>query len=282
MTRSSTASLLLVPATILIVAGVLVPFAYLFRISFNEFRPALFMVEALTLENYTKILTEPYWVMVMANTLSTSLASTLICMLLAFPIGLMLARSRSRFKSLLVMIIVIPLFIGSAVRASGWVGLLGYGGIADTLAKIIGADGSLGLMFTQFAVIIGTASVVIPYIALSVQAGIEGVPPDLESAAQSLGATPSKAFIQTVLPLAAPSILSGTVLVFILCVNSFATPVLLGGPRFKMMGPAIYDQIAGKSNWPFGAALCLVLVCMTLATLSLAFVVRRLFFRRSF
>jgi putative spermidine/putrescine transport system permease protein len=99
---------------------------------------------------------------------------------------------------------------------------------------------------------------------LTLSAVIEGIPRNLEEAAGNLGAGPLTAFRRVVLPLAAPGIAAGCVLVFILCMNAYATPVLLGGPQFKMMAPAVYDQFVKGTNWPFGAALAFLLLAVTL------------------
>ena len=93
----------------------------------------------------------------------------------------------------------------------------------------------------------------------------EGIPRQVEEAAANLGAGPLTTFRRVVLPLALPGVVAGSVLVFILCMNAYATPVLLGGPTFKMMAPAVYDQFVRGTNWPFGAALAFILLMVTLA-----------------
>jgi putative spermidine/putrescine transport system permease protein len=269
MKPSLSAATLLGPASALVTLGVLVPLVLMARYSLNAFRPEEFMVEAVTLENYRRFFVEPFWHGVLANTVWVSALSTGLALLLALPLGYQLARMQSRWKSALILLTVVPLFIGNAVRAAGWMAVLGHGGVVEKTGEALGlTSGPLNLMFSSFAVVIGTVSVVLPYLVLAVQAGIEGVGTDLEQAARSLGASPFVAFLRVVLPLAMPSILAGAALVFILCVNAFATPVLLGGPQFQMMGPAIYDQITGQSNWPFGSALAFILVAATLLALA--------------
>ena len=99
---------------------------------------------------------------------------------------------------------------------------------------------------------------------LTLQAVLEGIDRALEEAALGLGATPWRTFCHVILPLAMPGVIAGTILSFILAMNAYATPVLLGGPTFHMMGPTVYNQFAGLSNWPFGAALAFVLMTATL------------------
>jgi len=119
-------------------------------------------------------------------------------------------------------------------------------------------------MYTETAVVVGITAVNLPFMVLTLQAVIEGIDPALEEAALSLGAGPLATFRRVIWPLAMPGVLAGTILTFILGMNAYATPVLLGGPRFQMMGPVVYGQFAGLSNWPFGAALAFVLMTATL------------------
>ena len=104
----------------------------------------------------------------------------------------------------------------------------------------------------------------LPFMVLSLQSVIEGIDRALEEAAFGLGATPGRMLRHVLLPLAIPGILSGTILTFILAMNAYATPVLLGGPRFQMMGPLVYGQFSQQNNWPFGGAIAFVLMTATI------------------
>jgi len=122
----------------------------------------------------------------------------------------------------------------------------------------------LQIMFTEGAVVAGIIAVNLPYMVLTLQSVIEGINRNVEEAAFSLGAGPATMFRRVLLPLSLPGILAGTILTFILGMNAYATPVLLGGPRFHMMAPQVYEQITGQSNWPFGGALAFILMGTTL------------------
>src|SRR5262245_49295240 len=122
------ASTLLGPATFVVGLGLLLPLLILLRYSFNRFEPRLMMVEALTPENYVKFFTDPFYTNILATTLRVSLVCTAICLVLAFPLAYVLARTESRFKHVLLMLVVLPLFVGNAVRAAGWMTLLGTKG----------------------------------------------------------------------------------------------------------------------------------------------------------
>src|SRR5829696_8864769 len=105
------------PATIYVAIGILVPLAILFRYSLNQFVPGKFMVDALTVENYVKFFTDSYYTGVLWRTVRVALATTAICLLMGFPLAYVLARTRMRHKNLLIMLVVLPLFVGNAVRA---------------------------------------------------------------------------------------------------------------------------------------------------------------------
>ena len=119
-------------------------------------------------------------------------------------------------------------------------------------------------MYTEFAVIVGILAVNLPYVVLTLQSVIEGIDRAVEDAAFSLGAGPFTMARRVLLPLALPGFAAGAIFCFILTMNAYATPVLLGGPQFVMMGPLVYMQFAAKSNWPFGAAVSFILMTATL------------------
>jgi len=260
-----TAAAMLTPASIVVTIGIVIPILILFRYSLNQFTPAKVMVDAVTPENYVKFFTDPFYVAVLLRTVRVAAVCTAICVVLAFPMAYGLARTRSRYKNLLLLIVILPLFVGNAVRAAGWMVLFGSKGFVNAVALGLGLTHEPPqIMYTELAVTIGIVAVNLPFVVLTLQAVLEGIDRALEEAALGLGATPWRTFCHVILPLAMPGVIAGTILSFILAMNAYATPVLLGGPTFHMMGPTVYDQFAGLSNWPFGAALAFVLMTATL------------------
>ncbi|MCL4765346.1 MAG: ABC transporter permease [Hyphomicrobiaceae bacterium] len=268
------------PATILVAVGLLLPIAILFRYSLNRFEPRVMMVEAVTLENYVKFFTDPFYTNIFFTTLRVSLICTLICLLLGFPLAYMLARTQSRFKNLLIMLVVLPLFVGNAVRAAGWMTFLGSKGFLNSSLIGLGLIGEpLQIMYTELAVVIGIIAVNLPFMVLTLQSVIEGIDRSVEEAAFSLGAPPATMFWRVLWPLALPGIIAGTILTFILGMNAYATPVLLGGPKFKMMGPLVFGQFQ-LNNWPFGAAVSFILMTTTLLLTASANILMQRRYRR--
>jgi putative spermidine/putrescine transport system permease protein len=256
---------LALPASVLVCVVMVAPLLLLFRYSLNRYSPTELMVAAFTGANYLAAVTDPYYRSVLASTLWVAGLSTLLTLLLGFPPAYALARMQGRWKSWTTLLVVFPLMVGNVVRAAGWMMLLGNSGVVNTALQATGLfAGSIQLMYTPFAVVLGIVTVVLPYMILTLASVIEGIPRNVEEAAANLGASPARVFRRVVLPLALPGVVAGCALVFILCMNAYSTPVLLGGPRFKMMAPAVYDQFVRTTNWPFGAALAFILLAVTL------------------
>jgi putative spermidine/putrescine transport system permease protein len=262
-----TATALLGPATIFIAIGLLAPLAILLRYSLNEFVPQTkTMVEALTVKNYITFFTDPYYTNALLTTVRIALLVTLICLVIGFPLAYVVARTQSRYKHLLIIAIVLPLFVGNSVRAAGWMVVFGNKGFLNAGLMGLGIlSKPLEIMFTEKAVIIGIIAVNLPFMVLSLQSVIESIDRAVEEAAFSLGAPPITMFRRVLWPLALPGILAGTILTFILAMNAYATPFLLGGPLFKMMAPVIYNEFTQKTNWPFGGAIAFILMAVTLS-----------------
>jgi putative spermidine/putrescine transport system permease protein len=219
-----------------------------------------------TLANYVKFFTDPYYTAILGTTVRIAVMVTVACLVLGFPLAYVVARTQSRFKNLLLMAIVLPLFVGNAVRAAGWMVLFGTKGFVNTTLDWLGViDTPIELMFTEKAVIIGIIAVNLPFMVLSLQSVIEGIDRAVEEAAYGLGAPPLTMFRRVLWPLALPGVLAGTILTFILAMNAYATPYLLGGPLFKMMAPLVYNQFTQQSNWPFGGAIAFILMAVTLS-----------------
>lgn len=263
--RRSTVGFLIGPATIFVTLGLLIPIVILFRYSLNQFVPRLLMVEALTLENYILFFTDPYYTAALYRTLRVAAIVTTLCLMLAFPLAYVLARTQSRFKNLMIMFLVLPLFVGNAVRAAGWMTLFGNRGFINVTLQWLGLTSlPIEIMYTEFAVIVGILAVNLPYVILTLQSVIEGIDRSVEESAFSLGAGPLTMVRRVLFPLALPGFAAGAIFCFILTMNAYATPVLLGGPQFMMMGPLVYVQFAAKSNWPFGSAVSFILMTATL------------------
>ena len=261
---------LVLPAVLVVAALLVGPMVLLARISLNRYSPTQLMIEATTAQNYVNAVTDPYDREVMATTLVVALLCTALTLVRGFPAAYRLARMESRWKSLVTVLTLVPLLVGNVVRAAGWLGLLGNNGLINAALQTLRITTEpVRLIYTPGAVVVGIVAVVLPYMILTLAAVIESIPRSVEEAAANLGATATTVFRRVVWPLALPGTIAGCVLVFILCMNTYATAVLLGGPQFKMMAPAVYDQFSKGMNWPFGAALAFILLSVTLVLTAL-------------
>ena len=183
---------------------------------------------------------------------------TLLSLAAGFPAGYALARMSRPWKSWLTLLTIFPLMVGGVVRSAGWLMLLGNAGLVNAGLRWASlTEAPVQMIYTPSAVVLALVSVVLPYMILTLASVIEAIPRPLEEAALNLGARPFMVFRRVIFPLALPGVIAASALVFILCMNAYATPVLVGGAKFKMMAPAVYDQFVRTTNWPFGAALAL-------------------------
>ncbi|MBV8915084.1 MAG: ABC transporter permease [Acetobacteraceae bacterium] len=259
----ATATTLLAPATLVVLVMLIAPLILLVRFSLNRYDPTELMIETVTGANYRRFVSDPFYLGVMRTTVGVAAATTAICLLLGIPLAYRLARMQSRWKTACMLAIVLPLFIGSTVRMVGWMILFAHGGLVDNLARAVTGRG-LELMYTTFAVIAGIVSINLPFVVLTVQSTVETIDTRIEEAAESLGAPPARRFWRVVWPLALPGTATAGILCFILAMNAYATPYLLGGPRFAMMAPILYWEFSTNNDWPFASALALILMSTTL------------------
>lgn len=278
-TRPRTAEYFLpAPAMLLVALFLLAPLALMLRYSVDRFVPGEALPGVFTLENYKKFFTDEFYQRVLWTTIWVSVVTTVLCLIMGLPLSYYISRlRRPRLKSALIILVILPLLLGNGVRTAGWMVLLGDRGLVNSL--LVGlhlVSDHLTILYTPTAVVIGLTSVLLPFMIITLQSVIEGIDPSIEEASLNLGAGPLTTFRHVVIPLAMPGVVAGTTLCFILSMNAYATPVLIGGPKFFMMAPTIYDQVTQSANWPFGAALAFVLMVVTGAlTLATAFLIGR-------
>jgi len=256
---------LVLPALLVTALMMLGPVVLMARVSMNRFDPFLLMESAFTWENYVSALTDSYYQQIMGLTVSISLISAIMTLVIAYPVAYWLAHLPGRWKGIVIIATILPLLVGNIVRISGWIAILGTEGVLNYAFQALGlTDRALQLHYNSGAVIVGSVSVLLPYMIIILSSVMENIPREVEEAARNLGAPWHQVFARIILPMSVPGALTGSVLVFVLCMNAYATPVLLGGPSFTMMAPAIYQQFMRANNWPLGAALAFLLLTTTI------------------
>jgi putative spermidine/putrescine transport system permease protein len=254
---------LLLPATAALAVFFVLPLIWLFRMSFNRGLDTGVIESALTLDNYREFITDRFYLEELVRTVVLGVVITVLTLIATYPIALFLARSRSRWRGVLVALAIAPLLTSTVVRTYGWLVILGNDGLVNSAMVGIGfIDAPIRLINNQTGVLIGLVEILMPYMALGLLSGFGRINPDLEEAAMSLGAGPFRAFWRVTLPLSVPGIATGCLLVFVLTISSFVTPQLLGGGRVFLMATEIYDQATYTLDWPLAAAISFILLVL--------------------
>lgn len=234
----------------------------------------------LTLENYQFFFSDVLFAEIFLRSFGVAAASTLICLLLAYPVAWLIAQSPRRHRDLLVLLVILPFASNFLIRVYAWMIILGpEAALARAVNGVIGVFGlePVSLLFSPFAVLVGMVYVHLPFMILPLYTNLEKHDPVLLDAAQDLGANAWQRFWRVTWPLSLPGVFSGSALVFIPVLGMFAIPDILGGTRDMLIGNLIKDQFLGVRDWPFGATLSIVL---TLCVLLLAGIAARAAGRR--
>lgn len=220
------------------------------------------------LQYYEKFLTDSFYLNILWTTVKVSLQTTLICLLLGYPVAYFLARTRSRVRNLLIIMTVFPFLVSAVVRSYGWMVILGKNGLLNQLLRGVGLiQKPLSILYTPTAVLIGLVHLLTPYMILNITSVIQSIDRNIEYAAHSLGASPLKTFFKVTLPLSSPGIISGCILVFTLSMTSYVTPKLLGGTKFRMMSTMVFQEVNVNFNWGFASAISYILLFVILVIL---------------
>ena len=226
----------------------------------------------LTLETYAFFFSDFIYTEIFLKSFGVALLSTLICLLLAYPLALAIARSPKKWRDLLVLLVVLPLASNFLVRIYAWMIILGpQSALSLLLNKVLAVFGAgpVRLLFSPFAVLVGMVYVHLPFMVLPLYANLEQHDPDLLDAARDLGAGPWTRFWRITFPLSLPGIRAGALLVFIPVLGMFAIPDILGGTGDILVGNLIKEQFLGTRDWPFGAALSILLTLTVLLVAAL-------------
>lgn len=261
--------LLLTPLALVLIGFFLAPILLLLPTSFRQYTPGQgFAPGVWTLENYVRIVTDGFYLEVIARTLTLGLLTTLACLLLGYPLAYVIARGPARWRTALILAVTFPMLLNLVVRSFGWISLLTNRGLVNNLLTQLGLISSpLKLMYNLTGLMIGLTHIYLPFMVFMLVAAIRNVPREVEAAAATLGSNRLHVFTAVTLPLSAPGILSGSILVFVLTISALVTPRMLGGPTYKVMATVIYDEYMQLLDWASGSALSFTLAAMALGVI---------------
>jgi putative spermidine/putrescine transport system permease protein len=263
--RTLGATMLLAPAVLFFLVVFVLPVGLMIRYSFYQQTTTGDLSSAMTLANYVRLGSVDLYRTVVMTTLRVSAWTTLIAMLLAYPLALVMVRGHPMIGRALTVIVLAPLLINVVVRTYAWRVILANGenGVLNWTLAHFGL-GPVRLLYTEWAIIIGSVHVFLPMMVLPLSAALGKINPAVEEAAATLGASSLAVFRRVTLPLSVPGLAVGATLVFSLTASSFVTPALLGGNFAKMLGTLVEEQILVVFDWPFGAAIATLLTALVM------------------
>lgn len=214
-----------------------------------------------TVDNYLFLFQDGYYAIIYLSSVKLAAISTLLCLLLGYPMAYYIARQPQRRRNLLLLGIILPFWISFLLRVYAWIGLLNTHGVINNLLLWLGLiDQPLALIYNDFAVYLGIVYSYLPFMVLPLYANLEKQNLDLQDAAADLGARRWQTFLDITLPLSRPGIIAGCLLVFIPAIGEFIIPALLGGSDTLMIGRVLWDEFFINRDWPVASAVSVVLL----------------------
>jgi len=269
----------------------LLPFLFILKISLSEAALAQppyldlirevsdgLMTIKLNFGNYLFLLEDPLYLQALWGSVKVATISTLLCLLLGYPMAYAIAKSPNHWRLPLLMLVILPFWTSFLIRVYAWIGILKNNGLLNQWLMSIGLiDTPLEIMHTPVAVYIGVVYSYLPFMVLPLYATLIRLDDTLLEAASDLGCKPWKQFLKITWPLSMPGVLAGAMLVFIPVMGEFVIPDLLGGPETLMIGKLMWTEFFSNKDWPLASALAAVLLCV----LIIPFVLLRHYERRS-
>ena len=221
-----------------------------------------------TLEHYAKFFTDPDFLIVLWRSLLIAFKTTVICLLLGYPVAFFISRSSEKLQNILVLAITIPMWINMLVRTYAWIGLLSEGGLIQRLLGFFGiARGEL--LYTEGAVLLGMVYNFLPFMVLQINTALCKMDHSLLEASADLGANARQTFIRVTLPMSLPGVINGITLVFLPAVSSFFIPKRLGGGQYFLIGNLIENQFITVGEWNFGSAISMIMAAVMMLLMML-------------
>ena len=250
-------SQLAIPYIVWAVLMLVLPMALIFLYSITE--PGNSIISfSITLDQYIKFFTDKDFLLILWRSLAIAVKTTIICLLLGYPIAYYIARTKEKTQNMLILCITIPMWINMLVRTYAWIGLLSDGGLIQKILSLVGL-GHIKLLYTEGAVLLGMVYNFLPFMILQIQTSLCKMDTSLLEASADLGASPAQTFRRITLPLSLPGVINGITLVFLPAVSSFFIPKLLGGGQYFLIGNMIENQFITVGEWNFGSASSMIM-----------------------
>lgn len=223
-----------------------------------------------TLENYRFLTTDDLYILAYLNSLKIAVISTLLCLLVGYPMAYGVARAPSTLRNVLLMGIILPFWTSFLIRIYAWIGILKNEGILNNALIYLGIiDSPLPLIHNWFSLYVGIVYTYLPFMILPLYANLAKMDESLLEAASDLGCRPWKTFVSITLPLSFPGIVAGSMLVFIPTVGEYVIPVLLGGPDTLMIGPVLWNEFFQNVDWPVASTVAIAMLILLVVPIAI-------------
>lgn len=267
--RKSSIWLTLLPLYIFTIVFIALPLLYMVMLSFDTRAENWGVLHQFTLENYQHIFKQPY-LSTFAQSLKLAFTSTILIAAIGYPFGYFMAKLSVKWKKRMMLLLMIPFWTSSLIRLYGWIIIFRANGLLDQLLNCVGVtDEPLKLLYTYPAVVVGMVYALLQFMIFAVYSSAEKIDWQLVEAARDLGANAFEAFVTVTLKLTLPGLLSGVILTFVPSMGLFFIADILGGNKVVLVGSLIQEQLLKTHNWPFAAALSVVLTLLTTLMIAL-------------
>ena len=236
-----------------------------FKFSLNGYRQILFDTNF-----FDEIEFNPAYIIIIGRSFVLAISATIISLIIGFPAAYFISRQSNKVKNILIFLVTIPFWTNLLIRTFAWIIILGKDGVIESSFNFLGLlddEGSLNLMYTNSAILIGLVYSYLPLMVLPVYASMEKMDVRLLEAATDLYSSRIQLIRKVILPLSMPGIIGGSILVFVPCLGAFIAPDLLGGGKKLLLGSLIQFQFSYARNWPFGAAMAMFLLTLVILIL---------------
>lgn len=212
-------------------------------------------------DNWQEVLSDPFYRDILLSTLRIAAITAVLCAVLGYVPAYFLANSKSRYKTLLLLLLILPFWISYIIRTMSWINILGVSGALNQVMLSLGIISEpVQMLYNEGTVILGLVHFLLPFMVLNVYVSLDGIDQNLADASRSLGASGLQTFREVTLPLSLPGLAAGGLLCFVLAAGTYITPLVLGGPRDAMFANLVFEAIITQLNWPLGSALSIVLL----------------------
>jgi len=249
--------------SVLIIA---VPFLLIILYAFTQGGNVLVNIR-FTLRNFKQI-GEPIYLAVLKKSFVLGFISVLICLVLGYILAYVITRFKDSMQDLLILAVTIPMWINTLLRTYAWISILSDNGIVNRFLGLFGLD-YVSFMYTDFAVIIGLVSDILPFMVIPIHTSIRKIDPSLIEASYDLGANRRQTFFHVIFKMSIPGVISGVMMTFLLSISTFVIPKLLGGGQYMLIGNLIENQFVSVGNWNFGSAISIILTVIIMIGLTL-------------